>query len=138
MDDRLKELLMKITQILHPLGYKKDGLNYRYFGDDGLCKIIHFQKNKYNTKHRLEFVINYGIYFEQGRTIKNRRFKEYHCIIRNRISSTGNLSKKEETWWQINAQTNIDQLLDSVREQMNLVFDAFDVFSDKETTMQKA
>lgn len=138
MDDRLKELLMKITQILHPLGYKKDGLNYRYFGDDGLCKIIHFQKNKYNTKHRLEFVINYGIYFEQGRTIKNRRFKEYHCIIRNRISSTGNLSKKEETWWQINAQTNIDQLLDSVREQMNLVFDAFDVFSDKETAMQKA
>ena len=128
MDDKLKELLKRITELLRPLGYKKDALNYRFYGEDGLCKIVNIQRNRYNTKESLKFVINYGIYFEQETSIKNRKFKEYDCIIRNRIYNGS-------AWWLIDESTDIDQLFCSVRKEMDQIFDMFHVFADKQTAI---
>ena len=42
--DKFDEVSEKIYEILKPLGYKKDGLNFRLYQEDGLCKIINLQK----------------------------------------------------------------------------------------------
>ena len=68
------------------LGWRKQGQNFRFIQDDGLGKIINFQKSKWNTKEEVTFFINYGIYIEVKDNIDNKSFKEYDCQFRNRTS----------------------------------------------------
>ena len=65
-------------------GWKKQGQNFRYIQEDGLGKIINFQKSKWNTPWDVTFYINYGLYIEAGDTIENTTFPEYICQVVNR------------------------------------------------------
>lgn len=71
-------------EFYRPLGWRKQGQNFRYFQEDGLGRIINFQKSKWNTRDDLTFYINYGLYIEAGDTIENKTFPEYICQILNR------------------------------------------------------
>ena len=89
MEQEFKALLKQIhEEILKPLGYRKDGANFRLYGRDGLCRIINFQRNKWNSRDHLEFVINTGSYFEKNVRIERLKFKEYECALRGRCSRT--------------------------------------------------
>lgn len=86
MQELFKKLLSDIfNELFKPLKWKKQGSNYRYISDNGLGKIINFQKSKWNTQDEVTFYINYGLYIEVGNSI-NKTFKEYDCQFRNRTS----------------------------------------------------
>ena len=129
MESEFKEILSKVSEITKPLGYKKEASNFRLYASDGLCKVINFQKAKWNTKEHLEFVINVGVYFEKDTAIEKRKFKEYECQIRKRF-------KNGEKWWCIDRDTDADALFESVRNVLEQIFEWFNVFADKETTIE--
>lgn len=79
--------------VLKPLGWKKEGSSFRQYSDDGLCKIINFQKSRWNCSQECEFFINMGIYIEATREIENKKFYEYECQLRARASSKGGIYK---------------------------------------------
>ena len=74
------------TEYYKPLKWKKEGNNYRFISDDGLGKVINFQRARYNTRDKVKFYINYGVYIEASEIITNKTFKEYDCQFRNRTS----------------------------------------------------
>lgn len=132
MDKKFKELLRKIYEILKPLGYQKETSNYRFFGADGLCRIINFQKNKWNTKEQCEFVINIGIYFEKDDCISNRKFREYDCQIRNRVD---NRKWAGIEWWHLDDSTDVEELLQNLKPAFLYIEEWFSRFSSKETAI---
>ena len=93
MDQWMKTLF---TTYCKPLGYKKEGVNFRLILPDGLGKVINFQRNTYNTAQTCSFIINTGIYFEQGTELSKPKFKEYECQIRNRPRLSA-----PDPWWTI-------------------------------------
>lgn len=133
MDKKFNELLRKIYEILKPLGYRKETSNYRFFGADGLCRIINFQKNKWNTKERCEFVINIGIYFEKDTWISNRKFKEYDCQIRKRLN---NREWAGIEWWHLDNETDMEELLQSLKPAFLYIEKWFCFFPSKETVIR--
>lgn len=85
-DDLLKYCYLSVFK---PVGWKKEGSNFRHYGSDGLCKIINFQKSRWNTSQECVFYINMGIYIEKEKEIEKKKFCEYECQFRNRASSKG-------------------------------------------------
>ena len=61
LDERYKELLRQVYEILKPLGYKKEASNFRQIYKGGLGKILNFQKSKWNTNNEIQFVLNAGV-----------------------------------------------------------------------------
>ena len=105
---QFKELLNRIHKdILKPLGFKKDGSNFRLYHPDGLCKIINFQKRSYNYWYECEFTINIGIYYEAGEELTNVKFKERQCWLRGRAAQLSP-SYRRDVWWKINALESTD------------------------------
>lgn len=72
------------TEYYKPLGWKKQGANYRYIDESGLGRVINFQRSKWNSDGKIDFFINYGLYMEVGNELVNKSFKEYECQFRNR------------------------------------------------------
>lgn len=133
MDKKFNELLKKIYELLKPLGYRKETSNYRFFGADGLCRIINIQKNKWNTNDQCEFVINIGIYFEKDNCILNRKFKEYNCQIRSRVD---NRKWAGVEWWQLDNSTDLEELLQDLKPVFLYIDEWFSHFSSKETVIR--
>lgn len=110
------------VSVLKPLGWKKDGGNFRQYCDDGLCKIINFQKSRWNTSQECEFYINIGIYIEAGREVENKKFYEYECQYRNRTSSKGGI-------YRLNAEVDLtdfqEQIASIITDEVLLVFNIF-------------
>lgn len=129
MDKKFNELLMELHKILKPLGYRKEGANYRLFLSDGLCRIINLQKNRYNSKDKCEFVINIGVYFEKADVIEKRKFKEYDCQIRKR------LDRKEE-WWRLDSETEIGEILQNLKGTLREIDEWFSLFPSKESVIR--
>ena len=129
LDERYKELLRQVYEILKPLGYKKEASNFRQIYKGGLGKILNFQKSKWNTNNEIQFVLNAGVYFEKENVIQNFRFKESECQIRKRVN--GN-----DSWWVINESTDMEKLYESVKNSLSMILDLFSVFTDKETTIE--
>lgn len=128
--DKYNDLLKKVNLYLKPLGYKKDGANFRLFLPNGLCKILNFQKSKWNTSESLEFTINAGIYFEKNDKIENLKFKEYECIIRKRRN------RYNSEWWVIDNCSNMDEIYDSVKIAIEEIISNFTFFSNKDITIK--
>ena len=128
MENIFKGILKNVHAELKPLGYKKDGQNFRLIQEDGLCKIINFQRNKWNTKESIAFTMNLGIYFEKDVLIQNKKFKEYDCIIRNRLLG--------DKWWCINADADCDAVKEDVVASLDLVQEYFNAFKNKEDTIK--
>lgn len=65
LDKRYKALLQKVhKELLRPLGFRKEGQDFRRIAPDGLGKIVAFRKDKWNREDRLGFCIWTGVYFE--------------------------------------------------------------------------
>lgn len=109
--------------LFKPLGFKKDGNNFRLIQNDGLCKIINFQRSLYNTKDNIGFTINLGIYFEKETEIQNKKFKEYASQIRTRLDCD---------WWYVNSESDIEETYLEIEKFIkNDVFKFFDIFNSK-------
>lgn len=109
MDEKYKELLKRLFELFKPLGYKKDGANFRLFQKNGIARIVNFQKSRYNTKDNLSFTINVGVYDCSKSDTLNLKFKEYDCYIRERPACVSSKYHKD-IWWNITQQTDIDNL----------------------------
>lgn len=135
MDEKFKEFTRKLHEILKPLGYRKEGVNYRIFGPDGLCRIINLQKNRWNTAVHCEFTLNIGVYFEKDEKITNRRFKEYDCQIRKRADERDLGGEKE--WWLIDSATDLEELLEELLPMLHYIEEWFGHFPSKDETIAK-
>lgn len=113
MDKNFKELLKQLFTLLKPLGYKKDGQNFRLFQENGISRIINFQKSSFNTKDDLSFTVNVGVY-DQNKAA-DPKFKEYDCQYRERPAC---VSKRygRDTWWQITPDTDMEALYQELAE----------------------
>ena len=99
LDKVYREFLSRVhREILKPAGFKKEGGNFRLFHENGLCKIINFQRSMYNDNEECRFCVNVGLYFQKDPQNPNFRFKEYECPVRQRAAI---LSPKYGTdyWW---------------------------------------
>lgn len=131
MEQEFKALLKQIhEEILKPLGYRKDGANFRLYGRDGLCRIINFQRNKWNSRDHLEFVINTGSYFEKNVRIERLKFKEYECALRGRV-----YPENGDHWWALEASTDREALLESVRSAVLRALEEFESHPTRESVI---
>ena len=135
LDARFKALLTRFSGLTKPLGFRKEGQNFRLFQDDGLCRIVNFQKSQWNSAEHLEFIINLGVYFEKDKTISNVRFKEYQCAIRRRISRA---VPGPQTWWTIEADTDMDALFEELQDALNRAQAWFQLFPTKVEAIETA
>lgn len=120
-DQRFKDLLSRLhAQVLKPLGYRKDGANFRLITPDGMGRIINFQKSAWNTAEELSFCINLGVYYEQTPAIGNPKFKEYDCLIRTRASGIStNPVHKGDHWWTVFENRDMDKLYEELKELLS-------------------
>ncbi len=135
LDKTFNELMNKVYEVLQPIGYKKDGQNFRLFETDGLCKIINFQKHPRNSSDKCQFIINVGIYFEKENPVSYKKFKEYECQIRERKGSR-NSNVTESGWWCLCQGTDIEELFSDIKRVLVTdVQEWFAAFSTKERTI---
>ena len=129
MENWVKELFHKYCK---PLGYKRDGTNFRLIQSDGLGKIINFQRNQYNTVQSCSFTINVGVYFEKTSALKNLKFKEYACLARSRPRLFA-----PDPWWTIEAGKPFEAIwLDLEKNFSEAVLPWFDRFPSKQDTLE--
>lgn len=128
-EEKFEEILNKIYSVLKTLNFRKESCNFRKFEEDGLCKVINLQKNKWNTSNGLEFVINIGIYFTEDKKLINPKFKEYECMIRKRIENKGQ-------WWEIDEETEVEAMFKDIEKHLNEILEWFNHFESKEATIQ--
>lgn len=141
------------SEMLKPLGYKKEGQNFRLFTPDGLGRIICFSKNRGNSKDYLLFRLDIGVYFEKTPELAEKRFKEYDCQLRQLVNrrDSGTLQKRglldllrprdfredcEDKEWLITGRTDTEALFASVRLGVAWSLDWFGHFPDRETVVQ--
>lgn len=129
MDKWVKDLFNKYCK---PLGYKRDGANFRSIQPDGLGKIINFQRNQYNTVQSCSFTINVGVYFEKSPTLKNLKFKEYECLARSRPRLSA-----PDPWWTIETGSSPEAIwLDLEKSFSEAVLPWFSRFPSKQDTLE--
>lgn len=129
LEEKFKEFLNEIYYIVKPLDFRKEAFNFRTYGEDGLCKIINFQRNKWNKDDSLEFVINIGIYFREDKKLNSRKFKEYECAIRRRIENNGK-------WWRIDCETDVEALCKSMEKELQWILKWFEPFESKDVVIR--
>ncbi len=119
-EQRFKELLSRLhREILKPAGFKKEGGNFRLVHDNGLCKIINFQRSMFNYHAECRFCINVGLYIQPDPENPNLRFKEYECSVRNRVRH--NLEEcmdpiySTDQWWSIFEGQDMEKLYVEVK-----------------------
>lgn len=108
MDEWVKALFAKYCK---PLGYKKEGVNFRLIQPDGLGKVVNFQRSHNNTAQCCSFTINAGIYFEKGTVLEHPKFKEYQCLLRNRPRLSD-----LDPWWTIEEGKAVDEVWAAVEK----------------------
>lgn len=147
--EQFTELLKQTHGVLKPLGFKKDGQNFRLFTPDGLGKIICFSKNRGNSRDYLLFRLDIGVYFEKTPEITEKKFKEYDCQLRQLVErqDSGTLQKRglldflrprdfregcEDKEWLITAKTDPDALWASLCLGLDFCLDWFGHFPNRE------
>ena len=142
-------LIKRVQSVLKPLGYKKEGKNFRLFEPDGLGKIICIKRNRWNTCDCLLFSLDIGVYFEKEPIIQNRRFKEIECQLRKvvarqdsgtlqLISGNGDWRENlEMRYWLITEDTDMEALFASIHLGLKVCFDWFDLFPDRKAAIEK-
>lgn len=132
MRDVLDELIAAIfVDEFKPLKWRKQKGNFRFIGDDGLGKIINFQRSKWNNniEDNIEFYINYGLYIETNNAIANKTFKEYDCQFRNRTSFL-------RGHYQIDKHANIISIKTQIMPAVKEAIEFFNIVPSKEKFVQ--
>ena len=125
--DKFNRMISEIfNEYYKPLGWKKQGSNYRRIDESGLGKIINFQKSRWNSDGKIDFFINYGLYMEVGNDLVNKSFKEYECQFRNRTELHNGI-------YHLNEDTDYEKVKKEVREALAEATNLFEKVDDKET-----
>ncbi len=112
-EERFRLLLRRTHEaLLKPMGFRKDGQNFRLIRNDGRLSrgyIVHFQKSAFNDRTELRFTVNIGKKSCFG-TI-DPKFKDYDCFPDGqerlaRIAPQYGFDK----WWSITAETDMEKL----------------------------
>jgi len=141
IEDKYKKLLQRVhEEILKPLGFKKEGQNFRQFTPDGLGKIINFWRyGKCGIRdRRLCFAIDTGIYLEAGPSISNRKFTKYDCQIRNVANNPKPVTVfayPEPQFWYIFKRTDMDSMFEGVKQALQESLDLFAQFESRQSTI---
>lgn len=113
LNQKVKVLIRNIfEETFKPLGFRRNGQNFRLYQDNGLCKIVNFQKYRYHHNQNCSFTVNIGLYFEKKMVIQNKNFCESQCQIKIRPYHE---FYGEEKWWSVNDDHNFDQFTNEVR-----------------------
>ena len=141
IEDKYKELLRRAyEEILKPLGFKKDGQNFRQITPDGLGKIVNFWRyGKVGIKGKRQcFGVDIGLYFEAGPTLSNRKFQKYDCQIRNVAHNPKPVTVymyPDPQFWYIFKRTDVDTLFDSLKQGLREALDWFAHFESRQSTI---
>lgn len=131
VQDVFKKLINDIyIEYFKPIGWKKQGSNYRFFDDSGLGRIINFQKSKWNDVTNIEFFINYGMYMEVDDCIVNKSFKEYDCQFRNRTKLYNGI-------YSLNENTNYEELKSNILKALAEADALFNKIDSKQVFISK-
>ena len=97
--------------------FKKTGNTFRIILPDGTSKLIHFQRSAFNADGECRFTVNIGLFFQKDSDHPNRRFKEYECQIRTRVSG---ISKRYagDHWWVLTEVTDTEKLYEEICQLM--------------------
>lgn len=118
MEKQFSALLSRLhKEVLKPLGFRKEGGNFRRFPGDGLGQIINFQKSSWNSGEECRFTINIGVYAEEGEEIRNLKFKEYECHLRTRTDGISSRYQGDR-WWSIFPDRDVDELFGELKTLM--------------------
>ena len=110
LNKEYRQLLSRIhKEVLKPAGFKKEGGNFRVFQENGLCKIINFQRSMFNGDGECRFCINLGLYFQKDPP--DLRFKEYDCPVRQRAAI---MACGHDHWWCIFEGRDMEKVFDEV------------------------
>jgi len=124
-------------EILKPLDFKKKGNNF-YLQLEDLGQIINIQKSTYYSKDHIKFTINTGLFVpEFWLAYYNFSDKgiptfptEPECLVRQRI---GELKKQIDTWYDIDNNTNVDNLIMEMNDNINnYILPYFDTHNSKD------
>ena len=141
IEDKYKELLRRThEEILKPLGFKKDGQNFRQITPDGLGKIVNFWRyGKVGIKGKRQcFGVDIGLYFEAGPTLSNRKFQKYDCQIRNVAHNPKPVTVymyPDPQFWYIFKRTDVDTLFDSLEQGLREALGWFDHFESRQAVI---
>ena len=118
MDKTYREFLSRVhREILKPAGFKKEGGNFRLFHDNGLCKIINFQRSMFNGGGECRFCINVGLYMQPDPGNPNLKFKEYDCYVRIRAAKL-DPTYGWDFWWSIFEGRDMEKLFAEVQSTL--------------------
>ena len=110
LESTYKKLISRIhREVLKPAGFKKDGSNFRICYDNGLGKIINFQRSMFNYHAECRFCINMGLYLPQVGQERIPRFKDYVCAVRERAAFISPRYRKDY-WWCIFEGRDMEEL----------------------------
>ena len=115
LDKVYREFLSRVhREILKPAGFKKEGGNFRICYDNGLCKIINFQRSMFNDQTECRFCINVGLYIQKDLEHPNLRFKPYDCCVEVRAAGM-DPTYRTEHWWCIFEGRDMEKLFAEVQ-----------------------
>lgn len=118
LDKTYREFLSRVhREILKPAGFKKEGGNFRLFHDNGLCKIINFQRSMFNGGGECRFCINVGLYIQSDPEHPDLKFKEYDCCVRQRAACM-DLFYGRDHWWCIFEGRDMDKLFAEIQSTL--------------------
>lgn len=66
LNQKIKVLIRNIfEEYFKPLGFRQNGQNFRLYQENGLCKIVNFQKYRYNHNKNCSLTVNIGLYLKK-------------------------------------------------------------------------
>ena len=141
IEDKYQELLRRAhEEILKPLGFKKDGQNFRRITPDGLGNIVHFWRyGKFGIKGKRQcFAVDIGLYFEAEPALSNRKFTVYDCQLRNVAHNPKPVTVytyPDPQFWYIFKRTDVDTLFDSLKQGLREALGWFAYFESRQSTI---
>lgn len=124
-EEKFESLIQECHLTLKVIGFKKKGTNF-FLKREGFGQHINFQKSQFGTKDHITFTINTGIFLpEYWRTFDYNRgkaipdFPSYtDCMLIKRI---GQIKQDYDIWWDVNIDTNLSEITDTVLKNINNV-----------------
>jgi len=140
MEVKFDLLVSNIWRHFKPLGYKKQGNNFRYYSrEQNYGKIVNFQKSRWGSKNDITFTVNIGLYlpdfeFYLRGEYPSGSFCEYDCFTCVRI---GELIAKRDTWFELNDEADIGKVYEEVESYfVKFVLPYLDAFNSKDDILR--
>lgn len=92
------EIMSDIYELLKPLGFKKNGLNF-YRQKDGFYHFIHIQKSAYNSQNTINFTMNIGVDMADNPTKKWSSIHDFAVRLR-----VGDLVDGADFWYNLDGE----------------------------------